>query len=62
MDKVREAKILRELAEVINRNSMENECNTPDHILAEYLYGQYEQYCKAVQSTINWHNCCEKVR
>lgn len=52
MDK---AKILRELADVINRNSMENECHTPDYILAEYLFGQYEWYCKTINSTAIWH-------
>ena len=48
-------KILRDLTDVINRNSMENGCDTPDYILAEYLYGQYEQYCKAIKSTASWH-------
>jgi nitrate/TMAO reductase-like tetraheme cytochrome c subunit len=30
-------KILKELTEVINGNSMENDCDTPDYILAEIL-------------------------
>lgn len=30
-------KLVRELAEVVNKNSMGNESNTPDLILGEYL-------------------------
>ena len=31
-------KVVKELAKVINRNSLENHSNTPDHLLAEYLW------------------------
>jgi hypothetical protein len=47
-------KILKELTEVINGNSMENDCDTPDYILAEMMYGLYENYCKTVKSRDRW--------
>ena len=46
---VKKEKILSELATVINNNSMENECDTPDYILAEMMYSAYENYCETVK-------------
>lgn len=42
--------LLREIKEVLNRASREQESNTPDYILAEYLIGclgVYEVACKS---------------
>lgn len=36
--------VVREFAEVINRNSLEQPSNTPDFALAEYLVQQLEAY------------------
>lgn len=36
-DRITRRKIEKEFAEVINRNSLENESNTQDFLLAEYL-------------------------
>jgi hypothetical protein len=41
--------VVREFAEVINRNSLENDSNTPDYVLAEYLVSCLE----------NWNNTIE---
>lgn len=41
--------IIKELSEVINRNSLELESNTPDFILAEYLYYCWESFNWAVK-------------
>ena len=36
--------IIKELRELINRNNMDTESDTPDFILAEMMYGFYESY------------------
>ena len=45
--------VLGELREVINRNSLENECNTPDFILAEYLLASLEAHAEATRQRDN---------
>lgn len=41
-------KFLRELTDLINKYSVENESNTPDFILAKYLCGCLNEFNKAV--------------
>ena len=48
-------KIIDELAEVINRNSLENESNTPDFVLAEYLYYCLESFNWASNRRETWY-------
>lgn len=45
----------KELEELLNRHSMENGCETPDHILATYLYGCLQAFNDAVNSRENWY-------
>ena len=47
--------VIRELAKVININSMENPSNTPDFILAEYLYYCWESFNWASNKRESWY-------
>lgn len=47
--------IVREFAEVINRNSLENGSDTPDFILAEYLMCCLEIHDNAANSRQKWY-------
>lgn len=47
-------KVVEELREVVNRNSLENECGTPDYIIAEMLYRAYVNYCDTVTDRDKW--------
>lgn len=47
--------IIRQFAEVINRNSLENESATPDFILAEYLVRSLELYNQAHVARRDWY-------
>lgn len=44
----------KELATLINRNSLENGSNTPDFILAKFLQGCLNAYNLAVQQRDSW--------
>lgn len=44
-----------EIQNVLNRHSAENESNTPDFILAEYLTDCLAAYDKAVQRRAAWY-------
>lgn len=45
----------KELTSLINRLSMENASNTPDHILAHYLHGCMVAFNTAVQQRENFY-------
>ncbi len=45
----------RELANLINRHSMENASNTPDYILAQYLLGCLGAFTAATQQRETWY-------
>ncbi len=45
----------KELSNLINRHSMENGCNTPDFILAEYMKVCLENFNKATVARDNWY-------
>jgi len=45
----------RELQDLINRHSKENDSNTPDHILAIYLEGCLQAFNTAVQQRETWY-------
>lgn len=49
------AAILRDLAEVVNRHSLETRSATPDFLLAEYLYACICAYGAAVEARAKWH-------
>lgn len=48
-------KFERELQHLINRHSLENESNTPDWILAQYLRGCMKVFNTAVQRREVYH-------
>lgn len=49
-------KFLKEIAEVINRNSLEAHFNdTPDHILAKVAVEAMENFAQASAQRDNWH-------
>ncbi len=50
-----ESKFQEELAELINKHSKENESNTPDFLLAEFLCKCLEAFNKAVNARKVWH-------
>lgn len=45
----------RDLAELINRYSRENESNTPDFMLAEYLIMCLSAFNKTIRHREEWH-------
>lgn len=46
----------RELSGLLNRYSFDNEANTPDYILAEFMAGAMLNYCAAMSRTMEWHS------
>ena len=46
--------LLTELETVINRYSVENQSDTPDFILAEYLQGCLDNYAVTVKKRDKW--------
>lgn len=51
----REKQFIDDLAEVINKHSRENRSNTPDFVLADYLYKCLLAYEIAIKENFNWH-------
>lgn len=47
--------VIREFAEVVNRNNLEAGSNTPDCILAEYLVECLESFNRADRECDKWH-------
>ena len=45
----------KELITLLNTHSTDNECNTPDFILAKYLIGCLNNYKEATNKNIEWH-------
>ena len=48
-------KFERQLAAIINAQSLENDSNTPDHILASYLKQCLDSFNHAVNARELWH-------
>ena len=51
----KKTKVIREFAEVINRNSLENNSDTPDFILAEYLWDCLETFAETSNRRQEWY-------
>jgi hypothetical protein len=47
-------KMVDELRNLVNRLSVENESDTPDFVLAEYILGCLTAYKKAVRARDHW--------
>jgi len=43
------------LVSIINGHCIENESDTPDHLLAEYIRGCLDIYNKTVKKRDEWH-------
>lgn len=50
------AKLSKDFAEVINKNSADRHANTPDYILGEYLADCFEIYCQSVRNRDLWYH------
>ncbi len=46
----------KELEQLINKHSLENNSNTPDFILAEYLWGCLLTYESIINRRNNWYS------
>ena len=44
-----------ELSKIMNTHGIDNECSTPDHILAEYLIDCLKSYKKIHDANRTWH-------
>ena len=55
MDRIDRRRIVKDFAEVINRNNLEIESSTPDFILAEYLFRCLENWNDTVKEKGNWY-------
>ena len=51
-----ESNFTKELEQLINRHSLENESDTPDFILADYIRGCLTIYRVAVRARDKWHD------
>lgn len=54
MSKPEETTLEQELAQLLNRHSVENDSNTPDFILAEYVTDCLDAYAKAIRARTKW--------
>ena len=55
MDEEKRDKVTKDLENVINSNSIENESNTADFILAEYLMDCLDNYKKIHDANERWY-------
>lgn len=51
-----ESKFRQELEDLINKNNKENESNTPDFILADFLIDCLKSFDKATNKRTKWYN------
>ena len=51
-----ETEFERELKELINKHSVENDSDTPDWLLAKYLTGCLTVYTSVVMAREKWYN------
>lgn len=51
----KQSRLRKEIEQAINKNSLENESDTPDFILAEYLTDCLHAFDKAVNRREKWY-------
>ncbi len=51
----KQSRLRKEIEQAINKNSLENESDTPDFILAEYLTDCLRAFDKAVNRREKWY-------
>jgi len=56
MEFKKETKFKKELSSLLNCHCVENESNTPDFILAQYLIGCLRSFETAVQQREKWYD------
>ena len=47
----------KELETLINKHSIENECDMPDFILAEMIVNFIKAVGTPIKNTLDWHGC-----
>jgi len=47
----------KELKKLINKYSIENECDMPDFLLAKMIVGFIKSVRKPIKKTLDWHGC-----
>jgi len=55
MGGVKMSNFQRELSALINKHSMENDSDTPDYLLAEFLIGCLNSYNRVINARDNWY-------
>ena len=48
------------LSKLLNNYGWDNTCETPDHILADYIVSCLENYCATTAKNIAWHSVWKK--
>lgn len=46
----------KELQQLLNKHSIDNETSTPDFILADFLVGMIRRYRSTMELNIQWHS------
>lgn len=54
-DKTKRGDLVRDIAKVINKHSVENSCDTPDFMLAEYLVQCLAVFSGITNQRDSWH-------
>ena len=54
------SEFVRELTDLINKHSMENGSDTPDHILAGYLHSCLSIFDYTLNQSNTWHRAAEE--
>ena len=50
-------KFEKELEKLINKHSIENECDMPDFLLAKMIVGFIKSVGEPIKETLDWHGC-----
>lgn len=56
MDEIKRNTFMKELEQLINKYSVENESNTPDFILAHYIWGCLENFGFIMKDRDKWYS------
>ena len=51
----------KELTSLLNRYGWDNTCETPDHILADYVEMSLKNYSEIMCQNIDWHSSWERL-
>ena len=60
-NKDREVEFKKELTSLLNRHGWDNACETPDHILADYVEKCLCNYCSTISRNIAWHSSWKRL-